>query len=65
VIEIVRIHKWPFFPIPAFWSKFFPRNISHMPVVTFLERLDLDPIFLFPDGHEMGEFPAAFEKRFK
>jgi hypothetical protein len=31
----------PFFPNSLLLSKFYPRNINHMPVVKFIERLDL------------------------
>jgi hypothetical protein len=30
-------------------SKFYPRNINHMPAAKFFARLDLDPICLFLD----------------
>jgi hypothetical protein len=56
----VPIHKWPIYPISALFSKFIPRNISHMypkgtsfgaPMDKFFARLDLDQICLFLDGH--------------
>jgi hypothetical protein len=49
--RIVPIRKWPICPISALREKFNPRNINPMPPVKFFGRLDLDPIFLFPDGH--------------
>ena len=45
------IHKCPIGPISAFYEKFYPRNINHIPPVTFFESLDLDPIDLFMDRH--------------
>ncbi len=48
---LVPIGKWPICPISALSSKFYPRNINHMPAVKFFARLDLDQIFLFLDEH--------------
>ncbi len=41
------LEKLYFRPISAFCSKFYPRNIQHMPVVKLFACLDLDenPIF--------------------
>ena len=50
-IYLVPIHKWLICPISALRSKFYPRNIRHMPAVKFFARLDLDQIFRFLDGH--------------
>jgi len=35
-------------------EKFNPRNINHRPAVKFFVRLDLDPICLFLDGHQLA-----------
>jgi glycosyltransferase involved in cell wall biosynthesis len=56
--QLVPIHKWPIFPISALRSKFYPRNINHMPPVKFLASLDLEQIWLFLDGHQLT-FGAA------
>jgi hypothetical protein len=47
----VPIQKWPICSISLLREKFYPRNINHMTAVKFFERLDLDQIFLFLDGH--------------
>jgi hypothetical protein len=52
-VQLVPIHKWPICPLSAFYEKFNPRNINHMPAVKFLARLDLDQICLFLDGHQL------------
>ena len=48
---LVPIQKWPICPISVLRSKFYPRNINHMPAVKFLARLNLDQICLFLAGH--------------
>jgi hypothetical protein len=45
------IQKRPFCSNSSLLSKFYPRNINYMPVVTFIERLDLEQKISFLDGH--------------
>jgi hypothetical protein len=51
----VPIHKWPIYPVSALHEKLNPRNPDKigMPAVKFFVRLDLDPICLFLDGHQL------------
>jgi len=53
---LVPIHKWPIGPISALREKFNPRNVNYMPAVRFFGRLDLNPICLFVDGHNLNKF---------
>ena len=48
---LVPVHKWLFFPKSSLLSKFNPRNISYMPAVKFIERLDLEKTISFLDRH--------------
>ncbi len=48
---LVSVHKWPFYPNSSLLSKFNPRNIVYMPVVKFIERLDLEQKISFMDRH--------------
>ena len=63
--QLVSIHKWPICLISALCSKFYPRNINYMhpkgisfraPAVKFFACLDLNPICLFLDGHQLLVF---------
>jgi len=46
---LVPVHKWPFYPNFSLLSEFNPRNINYMPVVKFIERLDLEQNISFMD----------------
>ena len=47
----MSVHKWLFCPNSSLLSKFNPRNINYMPVVKFIERLDLEQNISFLDRH--------------
>jgi hypothetical protein len=48
---LVPVHKWPFPPNSSLLSEFNPRNIKNMPVVKFIERLNLEQNISFLDKH--------------
>ncbi len=48
---LVSVHKWLIYPDLSLLSKFNPRNINYMPVVKFIERLDLEQNFSSMDRH--------------
>ena len=50
------VHKWLFFPNALFLLEFNPRNINYMPVVKFVERLDLEKNILSLDRHYLVVF---------
>ena len=62
-IQLVPIHKWPIGPISVLREEFNPRNIGHMPAVKFFVRLDLDPICLFVDGHQLELLRSTQRKK--
>jgi len=51
---LVPVHKWLFCPNSLLLSKFYPRNIAYMPVVKFIERLDLNQNISFMDRHYLA-----------
>jgi len=52
--KFVSVHKWPFGSNFSLLSKCYPRDISYMPVVKFIERLDLEKKTSFLDKHKLG-----------
>lgn len=57
--DLVPVQKCPNCPISALQELFYPRNISHMPVVKLYLHLDLDQIRLFMDGHDLIDHPGV------
>ena len=48
---LVSVHKWLIYPDLSLLSKFNPRNINYMPVVKFIECLNLEQIISSMDRH--------------